>query len=166
MVQRLNIAVDVADALDYLHNCEPPVVHCDLKPSNILPLIQYGEGSQVSPSGDVYSFGSVILELFTGMEPTHDMFRDGLTLQKHAENAFPDKLMEIVDPVLPSIEEKYGSSLQNQSNRMEDICNTIFSIIEVALSCCKQAPTERMCTRDAAAGMRKIRDSHVRKSTR
>jgi hypothetical protein len=128
--------------------------------------VEYGEGSQVSPSGDVYSFGSVILELFTGMAPTHDMFRDGLTLQKHAENAFPDKLMEIVDPVLPFIEEESGSSLQNQSNRMEDICNTMFSIIEVALSCCKQAPTERMCTRDAAAGMRKIRDSHVKKNTR
>lgn len=35
--QRLNIAVDIADALDYLHiHCQPPVVHCDLKPSNIL----------------------------------------------------------------------------------------------------------------------------------
>jgi serine/threonine protein kinase len=33
----LNIAVDIADALDYLHiHCQPPVVHCDLKPSNIL----------------------------------------------------------------------------------------------------------------------------------
>jgi serine/threonine protein kinase len=37
LMQRLNIAVDVAEALDYLHtNCEPPIVHCDLKPSNIL----------------------------------------------------------------------------------------------------------------------------------
>lgn len=37
LIQRLNIAVDVADALDYLHNnCDPPIVHCDLKPSNIL----------------------------------------------------------------------------------------------------------------------------------
>ena len=37
LTQRLNIAVDVADALEYLHNsCEPPIVHCDLKPSNIL----------------------------------------------------------------------------------------------------------------------------------
>jgi serine/threonine protein kinase len=35
--QRLDIAVDIVDALDYLHNsCQPPVVHCDLKPSNIL----------------------------------------------------------------------------------------------------------------------------------
>jgi serine/threonine protein kinase len=37
LMQRLNIAVDIADAVDYLHNgCEPPVIHCDLKPGNIL----------------------------------------------------------------------------------------------------------------------------------
>lgn len=37
LMQRLNIAIDVASALDYLHNhCCPPIVHCDLKPSNIL----------------------------------------------------------------------------------------------------------------------------------
>jgi len=35
--QRLDIAVDIMDALDYLHNhCQPPIIHCDLKPSNIL----------------------------------------------------------------------------------------------------------------------------------
>jgi hypothetical protein len=35
--QRLDIAADVMDALDYLHNhCQPPIIHCDLKPSNIL----------------------------------------------------------------------------------------------------------------------------------
>ena len=35
--QRLGIAVDVTDALDYLHNgCHPMIIHCDLKPSNIL----------------------------------------------------------------------------------------------------------------------------------
>lgn len=37
LLQRLNIAADTADALDYLHNnCQPSIVHCDIKPRNIL----------------------------------------------------------------------------------------------------------------------------------
>ena len=36
-LQRLNVVIDVASALDYLHHdCDPPVVHCDLKPANVL----------------------------------------------------------------------------------------------------------------------------------
>ncbi|XP_015697573.1 probable LRR receptor-like serine/threonine-protein kinase At3g47570 [Oryza brachyantha] len=37
LAQRLNIAVDVSDALAYLHhNNQGTIIHCDLKPSNIL----------------------------------------------------------------------------------------------------------------------------------
>lgn len=37
LVQRWNIVMDVAMALDYLHHqCESPIVHCDLKPGNVL----------------------------------------------------------------------------------------------------------------------------------
>ena len=37
LTQRMNIAIDVASALDYLHHdCDPTVVHRDLKPGNVL----------------------------------------------------------------------------------------------------------------------------------
>ncbi|CAM0943091.1 unnamed protein product [Alopecurus aequalis] len=205
LIQRLNIAVDIANAVDYLHNsCEPPIIHCDLKPSNILldedlvarvgdfglakilsepaaeqPIDskssvgirgtigyvapEYGQGSQVSSCGDVYSFGVVILEMFTRMAPTHDMFRDGLTLQKHVEkNAFSGMLMQIIDPVLLSIEEATAISLWDGSNTMGHVRDAIFSIMKVALSCCEHNSAERMCMRDASAAIRRIRDAHVK----
>ena len=35
--QRINVALDLANAMDYLHNqCASPLIHCDLKPNNIL----------------------------------------------------------------------------------------------------------------------------------
>ena len=37
LLQRLNIAIDIAYALNYLHHdCQPVTAHCDLKPSNVL----------------------------------------------------------------------------------------------------------------------------------
>lgn len=37
LYQRINIMIDVATALEYIHHGQPePIVHCDIKPSNIL----------------------------------------------------------------------------------------------------------------------------------
>ncbi|KAL9678313.1 hypothetical protein QQ045_016156 [Rhodiola kirilowii] len=46
--QRLEMAIDIASALDYLHNqCVPQIAHCDLKPSNILI-----DGDMIAHVGD------------------------------------------------------------------------------------------------------------------
>jgi len=45
----LPILAQLADALDYLHHREPPLVHRDVKPANLL-LEPRGEGSCISPS--------------------------------------------------------------------------------------------------------------------
>lgn len=37
LTQRLNITSHVASAIHYLHEqCDKPIIHCDLKPSNVL----------------------------------------------------------------------------------------------------------------------------------
>ncbi|KAL8482279.1 hypothetical protein ACS0TY_028441 [Phlomoides rotata] len=110
----LQIAVDVALALEYLHHGHKfPIVHCDIKPSNVLldadmtahvadfgisklfdeeetlaqtnnlatigyAAPEYGSEGKVSTKGDVYSYGIMLLEMFTRKKPTDNMF-DGET---------------------------------------------------------------------------------------
>ncbi|XP_028801982.1 LRR receptor-like serine/threonine-protein kinase EFR [Neltuma alba] len=116
-LQRLNIIINIASALEYLHHgLSTPIVHCNLKPSNILldddmvahvtdfgiakfldegksrtltetiPTIgyvapEYGSLGIVSTKVDVYSFGIILMEVFTRKRPSEDIFVDGLNLK-------------------------------------------------------------------------------------
>ncbi|XP_078151163.1 uncharacterized protein LOC144546484 [Carex rostrata] len=180
LIERLNIAIDVATALDYLHNHGPaPIVHCDLKPSNVLLnedmtahvgdfglarfLVQpdsmsslltgsttglrgsigyippeYGMGGQASVEGDAYSYGILLLEMFTGVCPTDERFRDGLSLHMHVEMAFSDHVIEIIDHKLFPIND--GRENENADN----IHNCLVSVIRCGLLCSKLSPKERI----------------------
>ncbi|KAE8806293.1 putative LRR receptor-like serine/threonine-protein kinase [Hordeum vulgare] len=56
--QRLRIAMDVALALDYMHNqLTPPLIHCDLKPGNV--LLDYDMTARVGDFGSARFLSSV-----------------------------------------------------------------------------------------------------------
>ncbi|KAF7013591.1 hypothetical protein CFC21_027660 [Triticum aestivum] len=57
--QRIGIAADVAAALDYLHNqLTPPLIHCDLKPGNV--LLDYDMTSRIGDFGSAKFLSSGI----------------------------------------------------------------------------------------------------------
>ncbi|XP_073104016.1 uncharacterized protein [Elaeis guineensis] len=189
--QRLNIAINVAEAIDYLHNnCQPSILHCDLKPSNVLldnEMVahvadfglarfiskatpssltdksssirirgslgyiapEYGAGGQVSTSGDVYSYGILLLEMLTGKRPVDDMFKDGLSLRKFVEIAFPDRIITIVDPLMPLVEK--------ESKTYECLA----SIAKIGLACSHKLVRERLNMSDVATTMHTIRAAYL-----
>ncbi|KQJ81941.2 hypothetical protein BRADI_5g03960v3 [Brachypodium distachyon] len=112
--QRLRIAADVALALDYMHNqLTPPLIHCDLKPGNVLldydmtarvgdvgsaRFLSSSPGSPEDLVGVEGTIGYIAPEMLTGRRPTDAMFTDGMSLHKLVSSAFPGRLREVLDP--------------------------------------------------------------------
>ncbi|MFQ6662549.1 hypothetical protein Gotur_030360, partial [Gossypium turneri] len=118
--QRVSVAIDVAHALEYLHHhCEEPIIHCDLKPSNILldeqmvgHISDFGLAKIISTDRLNYSankssslglrgtIGYAAPEMFTGKRPTDEGFKEGLSLHNFVKEALPERVTDIIDPIL------------------------------------------------------------------
>lgn len=181
--QRLDIMVDVAHALDYLHcGYSNPVVHCDLKPSNVLldedmvahvsdfgiskfsregdNILQtntlgtmgyiapeYGQQGLVSTSCDVYSFGILLMEVFTRKKPVDEMFTSDLSLKHWVSEALQNDVTRVID----------SSLVRKEEEQFATKVSCVSSIFELALNCSAESREKRISTKHALALLKKIR---------
>ncbi|CAN6329004.1 unnamed protein product [Urochloa humidicola] len=199
---RINIAVDVASVLEYLHICSiPPMVHCDLKPSNILfdgdnlahvgdfglarflsssdrhqnstTMIgprgsvgyippEYGMGSRISTEGDIYSYGIILLEMFTGKRPTYELFDDGFTLHKYVVEALPE-IGKILDPYLrKEIGGDHNSHTQSQEQgNKTEMQKCILQLLNLGLQCSEEAPKDRPNIQDVYGQVVAVKEQFI-----
>ncbi|GJS31154.1 kinase-like domain-containing protein [Tanacetum coccineum] len=97
---------------------------------------EYGLGSEMTSSGDVYSFGILLLEVMTGKKPTDDMFNDDLRLHKFAYMALPDHVMDVIDDD--------AIVLQSTEANAKKVEECLVATIKIGVSCSVDSPPERM----------------------
>lgn len=115
----------------------------------------------MSTLGDVYSYGIMLLELFTGRRPTDDLFKDGLNIHQHVKANLPRRVTEIADPSLLLAYEDHNRHEDNASdleemailqddeyitklNARTMIEGCFLSILKIGLSCSRSSPSDRM----------------------
>ncbi|KAL6550447.1 hypothetical protein OROMI_020935 [Orobanche minor] len=171
LIQRVKIAIDVAETLEYLHHGYTfPIIHCDVKSSNVLidgdmvahlsdfgisklfdggevfmqtqtlATIGYaarelGTKGKVSTNGDVYSFGIMLLEMFTRKRPTDDVFGGEMSLKEWVIEALKhNAAIEIAAPALLSRGDRHFAAKEQ----------CMSSIFELAVKCLAFSPNERI----------------------
>ena len=121
---------------------------------NLLLLIitEYGMGSPASTQGDVYGFGILLLEMLTGKRPTDKEFGDTLNLHQFVQTALPDEMIQILDP---SLLQEGVTIFENHIDHTR-LCDLLFSMFQVGLSCSKESPKERINMKEAVDKLQKI----------
>ncbi|XP_063942070.1 probable LRR receptor-like serine/threonine-protein kinase At3g47570 [Daucus carota subsp. sativus] len=189
LLQRLNISIDVALGVDYLHHhTHASIIHCGLKPSNILlnedfvarigdfglakfcfaaattsdvnqsqmsstgvrgtvgyVPPEYGMFGEISAEGDVYSFGILLLEMFSGKRPTDSsIITDNANdLHDFVRKALPQTVMDIVDPRIILDQEEHGMTINpSYSRAVVEVC--LASVFEVGILCSEVTPGKRI----------------------
>ncbi|XP_027083842.1 uncharacterized protein [Coffea arabica] len=187
-LQRLNIMIDVASAVQYLHEeYSTPVIHCDLKPSNVLLdegmvahvsdfgiakmlekeenfawtrtlatigyiAPEYGSEGLISAKCDVYSYGIMLMEVFSRRKPNDEMLAGNLNLKSWIYDSLPNSILQVIDAKLL----KRGD--ENFTEKLEGFS----SIMELALKCVCESPSERVSMKVTLETLKNIKLKFLR----
>lgn len=139
-------------------------------------VTEYGQGGKASTSGDVYSFGILLLEMFIAKKPTDEMFEEGLNLNKYALTMQKKKITDIADPRLFKDNEnrpqssnastgyftggESSSSSSNNNNSSPDWFNKseecVAGAIRLGLSCAAHSAKDRLTMREALTKLQEL----------
>ncbi|RVW25349.1 putative LRR receptor-like serine/threonine-protein kinase, partial [Vitis vinifera] len=182
LIQRLNIMIDVASALEYLHHdCSSLVVHCDLKPSNVLldddmvaHVTDFGIAKLLTKTESMQQ--TKTLGTIGYMAPEHGS--DGIVSTKSDVYSYGILLMEVFARKKPMDEMFTGDltlktwveSLSNSVIQVVDVnllrrededlatkLSCLSSIMALALACTNDSPEERLDMKDAVVELKKSR---------
>ncbi|XP_028764320.1 receptor kinase-like protein Xa21 isoform X3 [Neltuma alba] len=188
ILQRLNIMIDVAAALEYLHHgSSTPVVHCDIKPSNI--LLDEDMVAHLSDFGIAKLLGEGQMEIYTKtlatigyMAPEYgsqgivsfqgDVYSYGILLMEMLTRKKPtDEMfvqgMSLKDWVSKSMPHSIINILDvnllpKDDQNIGSILSHISSLFELALHCCIDLPGARINMKDVVVTLNRIKASFIK----
>ncbi|KAF7112548.1 hypothetical protein RHSIM_RhsimUnG0218300 [Rhododendron simsii] len=149
--ERFKIALGTTQDLAYLHSsCEQKIIHCDVKPENILlddnlqvKILDFGISKllTVSNLSDVYSYRMVLLDIVRGRKNWSLQIHDGNT-----ENDQSSLVHSIFFPLYALEMHKQRGYLELVDPRLEGRVTSeeeVEKLIRVALCCVHQDPALR-----------------------
>ncbi|KAH9747807.1 protein kinase domain-containing protein [Citrus sinensis] len=188
--QRLDIMIDVASALEYLHHGHPtPVIHCDLKPSNVLldddtvaHLSDFGISKLLDGEDSVTQ--TMTLATFGYMAPEYgsegivstcgDVYSFGILMIETFTRKMPTDEMFTGETSLKKwveeslrlavtevVDAELLSSEEEEGAEYAAKTKCISSIMSLALKCATDIPEERMKVKDALVDLQKIRTNFL-----
>ncbi|GAY59881.1 hypothetical protein CUMW_197840 [Citrus unshiu] len=94
----------------------------------------YGSEGRVSTNGDVYNFGVMLMETFTGKKPTNEIFNEGMTLKHWVNDWLLISIMKIVD----------GSLLSREDIQFVAKEQCMSFVFNMAMECTVESPEKRI----------------------